>query len=269
MPDKVIRNIRLTIEYDGTDYCGWQIQSHHSTASVRSEAKPPRRGPGYQKKSIQEVIEKTLRKILQEKVRLIASGRTDAGVHALAQVANFKTRSQIPLEKLERALNGLLPGDISVYALKEVPSDFHSRFSAKSKLYRYTILNRKHPSPFLKRSVYFYPFPLNVRLMQRESRLLLGRHDFSSFRASGAKVRNPLKHIRKIKVVKQDYFIYIYIEADGFLYNMARNIVGTLIEIGRGKLSEGTLEKILDSRDRRLAGPTAPAKGLCLVRVKY
>jgi len=257
MPGKIIRNIRLSIEYDGTDYCGWQIQSHQVT-----------RSPGRQR-SIQEVIEKTLQKVLQEKVRLIASGRTDAGVHALGQVANFKTSSQIPLEKLERALNGLLPDDISVYSLKEAPLDFHSRFSAGSKLYRYTILNRKHSSPFLKRSAYFYPFPLDVRLMQRESRRLLGRHDFSSFRASGGKARNPLRHIKQIKVAKQDYFIYIYIEADGFLYNMARNIVGTLIEIGRGKLNAGALERILNSRDRRLAGPTAPAKGLCLLKVKY
>lgn len=246
-----MRNIKFEIEYDGTNYLGWQAQ------------------PKSRSRTIQAVIEKTLRHILQEKIKLVASGRTDSGVHARAQVANFVTCSKIPLGRLKVALNGLLPEDIKVIALKEERPDFHSRFSAKSKIYRYTILNRDYSSPLLRNTVYFYPHPLNVKLMQSEARSLLGRHDFSSFRAAQGKEKNPVKTIKKIKFIKKKDFIYIDIEADGFLYNMVRNIVGTLIELGRGRLTKGSLKRILLSRNRRLAGPTALAKGLCLLRVKY
>lgn len=256
MPDKVKRNICLTIEYDGTNYCGWQVQNHGKSASTSSP-------------SIQATIESSLRKILQEKVKLIASGRTDAGVHALAQVANFYTRSKMPLERMQLALNSMLPRDISISKVKLVPDDFHSRFSAKTKFYRYTILARPHHSAFLKNQVYFMPFPIDVRLMQKEARVLLGRHDFKAFRATQKKERNPFKTIKRIKIAKIGDLLTIDIEADGFLYNMARNIVGTLVEIGRGRLAPGSLKKALLSRDRKLAGPTAPAQGLALIRVSY
>jgi len=252
MPDKKsLRNIRLKIEYNGARYCGWQIQ------------------PAGRKKSIQETIEKVLCKILSEKVKLIVSGRTDAGVHALAQVANFYTGSKIPLDKLKLGLNGLLPRDIKISEIGEARQDFHSRFSSKAKIYRYTILNRTHSSPLMDGKVFFYPHPLNLRIMRKEARVLLGKHNFSSFQASLGKERNPIKTIKKLVITKNKDFVYIDIEADGFLYNMVRNIVGTLIQIGRGKLEEGHLKKILLLKDRRTAGQTLPAHGLCLLKVKY
>jgi tRNA pseudouridine38-40 synthase len=245
-----MRNFKLEIEYDGTNYCGWQVQT-------REKSRP----------SIQETIEKTLRKILQEKIKLIGSGRTDAGVHAQVQIANFKTNSSIGIAKLQRALNGLLPDDIAVTRVEEVPLDFHSRFDVKSKVYRYTILNRNFPSAMLMNRVYFYPYPLDLKLMQKEVRVLLGRHNFKSFQASDNIERDPVKTIKRIKIIKDKDLIYIDIEADGFLYNMVRNIVGTLIAIGRGKSID--MKKLLTLKDRTQAGPTAPACGLCLLKVKY
>ncbi len=173
------------------------------------------------------------------------------------------------LSRLKIALNGLLPEDIKVTGLGEEEKNFHSRFKAKSKVYRYTILNRDYSSPLLRNTVYFYPHPLDIKLMRKEALSLLGRHDFSAFCASRGKEKNPVKAIKKLSVVKQKDFVYINIEADGFLYNMVRNIVGTLMEIGRGSLAAGSLKKILLSRKRTLAGPTIPARGLCLLEVKY
>jgi tRNA pseudouridine38-40 synthase len=252
MPDKIIRNIRLTIEYDGTDYCGWQVQSRNSS-----------------KKSIQAVIEKALQKILQEKIKLIGSGRTDAGVHALAQVANFRTKAKIPATNLQKALNSILPDDISIFKAEDVKPDFHSRFSAKSKIYRYTILNRSYPSALSRNTAYFFTYPLNVKLMQKESRVLLGRHNFKSFQLTQKQEKNPVRTIEQIRVQKKADLIHIDIEADGFLYNMVRSIAGTLIEIGRGKLAPGSLKRILFAKNRKFAGPTALARGLCLLEVKY
>jgi len=252
-----MRNIKLTIEYDGTSYCGWQCQKSQIP------------NPKSQKRTIQETIEKTLAGILQQKIRLISSGRTDAGVHAEAQVANFKTDSKIPLEKLQKALNALLPDDIVITETEKVNLDFHSRFDAKSKLYRYTILNRPYRSTLFKDKVYFYHYPLDVKLMQKEARTLLGRHNFKAFQASDKKERHPVRTVKKLKLTKDKELIYIEIEADGFLYNMVRNIVGTLIEIGRGRFKEGVLRKILLEKNRKLAGPTVPAKGLSLIKVNY
>jgi len=246
-----MRNIKLTIEYDGTDYFGWQIQNKRKS------------------KTVQKTTEECLQKILQRRIKLIASGRTDAGVHAKAQVANFKTESSLSLEKLQKALNALLPVDIAITHIEEANLDFHSRFAAKSKTYRYTILNRPYRSVLLKDRAYFYPYPLDTKLMQRQARILLGRHNFKAFQASDKKGSNSIRTIKKLKITKDKDLIYIDIEADGFLYNMVRNIVGTLIEIGRGKFSGGSLRKIMLSKERRLAGPTLPAKGLCLVEVKY
>jgi tRNA pseudouridine38-40 synthase len=246
-----MRNLKLKIEYDGTNYCGWQVQK------------------GHQLKSIQEVIEKTLQRILQEKIKLIASGRTDAGVHALGQVANFKTNSKIALEKLQRALNGLLPQDIAIKSIEEAPLDFHSRFSAKSKVYRYSVLNRDYPSALLRNRVYYFPYPLNLGLMRKEAKALLGRHNFKSFQASDKKEREAVRSIKSIKIKKDKDLLHLEIEADGFLYNMVRNIVGTLLEIGRGKFPPASAARILKAKDRRLAGPTLPACGLCLLKVKY
>jgi tRNA pseudouridine38-40 synthase len=251
MPDKIIRNIRLTIEYDGTNYCGWQVQSRAS------------------KKSIQGVIEKALQRIFRTKVKLIGSGRTDAGVHALGQVANFHSKSKIPLCNIQKALNSYLPDDIVIQKAQAVKSAFHSRFSAKAKTYRYTILNRSYPSAILRHAEYFYPYFLDADLMRKESRVLLGRHDFRSFQACDKKERDSFRTIKRIDINRSGDLIRIELEADGFLYNMVRNIVGTLIEIGRNKLPPGSLKKILLAKNRKLAGPTAPAKGLMLVRVRY
>lgn len=251
-----MRNLKLTIEYDGTNYAGWQAQKRKH-------------------KTIQAVLENTLRKILQEKIRLIASGRTDAGVHALAQVANFKVKSEISLEKLRRALNGLLPTDIAVSKIEEAGLDFHSRFSAKAKTYRYTILNRPYRPALLRNRVYFYPYPLDINLMRQEARCLLGKRDFKSFCTSGSDVRDTMRTIKRISIKKFSDnlegapLLVIEIEADGFLYNMVRNIIGTLIEIGRSRLPKGSMKKILSAKDRRRAGQPVPAKGLILLRVNY
>ncbi|MBN1912795.1 MAG: tRNA pseudouridine(38-40) synthase TruA, partial [Candidatus Omnitrophica bacterium] len=255
----------------GTDYCGWQVQnSRRSCASIipPSAARKP-------KKSIQEVIEKTLRKILQEDIKLCASGRTDAGVHALGQVANFKTSSKILPDKLKASLNSLLPRDIVVVSIEEVGLSFHSRFDAKSKIYRYTILNRDYPCVSLRNKAYFYPHFLDISLMRREARYFLGRHDFKSFSSSASRAKDTRRTIKNIAIRKSPYpdeknrIITIEIEANGFLYNMARRIVGTLIEVARGRFHPKISRKILLSAGKEVSGPTAPACGLCLLTVKY
>lgn len=245
-----MRNIKLTIEYAGTNYAGWQVQDKEH-------------------RTLQETLEKALQKILQKRVKIIGSGRTDAGVHAQAQVANFKTDSTIAIEKLQKALNAVLPDDISVVKTEEAGLDFHSRFSAKSKVYRYTILNRSSRPAILKDTVYFFSYPLNLKLMRKEARAILGKHNFQSFQAVDNKERGATRNIKNLEITRDKDFIYIDIEADGFLYNMVRNIVGTLIETGRGKLAVGSTKKILLARNRKCAGPTVPAKGLCLLEVKY
>jgi len=246
-------NFKLVIEYDGTNYCGWQTQKNHKS------------------KAIQETIEHILQQILQEKIHLIVSGRTDAGVHAQAQVANFQTNSKITLDKLQKGLNSLLPDDIKITRVGHVASAFHSRFSARSKTYRYLILNRTYPSALLKNRVYFFPQHLDVRTMQQEARCLVGRHDFKAFSRTGSRVKDTVRTIKKITIKKtpRDPLIIIEITANGFLYNMVRNIVGTLVEAGKGKLRRGELRKILLSRDRKLAGSNAPSQGLYLLKVNY
>ena len=251
-----MRNIKITIEYDGTNYSGWQIQ----------QKRPGELGS---EKTIQGVIERVLGGILQEEIRITGAGRTDSGVHALGQVANFKTRSKMPMAVMQRALNALLPKDIVIVDIEEAKQDFNARFDAKTKLYRYQILNRNYSSAFDRLYQHYVPYRLDVNLMKRESRPLLGRHDFKSFQASDKKDRMSVRNIRLLSIRRDSNLIIIDIEADGFLYNMVRNIVGTLIEVGRGKLLPGSVKKILNAKDRTVAGPTAPAKGLCLVRVKY
>jgi len=170
---------------------------------------------------------------------------------------------------LRWAINCLLPEDIKVTRIKNVESDFNSRFCAKSKIYRYTILNRKYSSPLSAGTVYFSHYPLDLKLMRSEAKVLLGKHNFKSFQASESRFRNPLRTVKRIEIKKKKDFLYIDIEADSFLYNMVRNISGTLLEIGRGRFPKGSMRKILNARDRKLAGPTLPPKGLCLMKVKY
>lgn len=237
------------IEYDGSNYAGWQIQNNA--------------------KSIQGVLESALKRITDKKTRLISCGRTDAGVHAKGHVANFRTKSKIALVNLQKGLNSLLPRDIVIKEVKEVPLNFNARYDAKSKIYRYTILNRSHPAALFRDYFYYVPYKLNLSLMKREARPLLGRHNFKSFQAADKKERSSIRTIKKLRIESKADYIVIEIEADGFLYNMVRNIVGTLIEIGRGRFKAGSMKKILKAKNRNLAGPTAPAKGLCLAEVRY
>jgi len=190
-------------------------------------------------------------------------------VHALAQVANFNVKSRLATEQLLFALNTNLPKDIAVKKVEAVRPGFNARFRAKSRLYRYSIINSPVRSPLEIRHSYQFRIPLDIKLMRREAKTLLGRHDFSSFQAKGGSKSTPVTTVKKISVTTKGKHIYIDIEAKGFLYNMVRNIVGTLMDIGRGKLSPGDTRKILKAKNRTLAGPTAPAKGLCLMKVNY
>ncbi len=245
----MIRNILLKIEYDGTNYSGWQSQKNS--------------------RSIQDTIEAALKRITGRKARLIPCGRTDAGVHALGHIANFKTASHIPLYKLQRGLNSVLPEDIVIKEAREVQLKFHARFDAKSKTYRYTIINGASPSAIQRNFTVHIPYRLNLALMKKEAKVLIGRHDFRSFQAADRIERSSVRTIKRLDIKKSGGLIKITVEADGFLYNMVRNIAGTLIEIGRGKFKPGSTVKILKAKNRKLAGPTAPAKGLCLMEVKY
>ncbi|MDP2942666.1 MAG: tRNA pseudouridine(38-40) synthase TruA [Candidatus Omnitrophota bacterium] len=245
----MIRNILLKIEYDGTNYSGWQSQKNS--------------------RSIQDTTEAALKRITGRKARLISCGRTDAGVHALGQIANFKTASHILLYKLQRGLNSVLPKDIVIKEIREAPLKFHSRFDARSKVYTYTILNGPAPAAISRNYVHHVPYKLNFGLMRREARCLVGKHDFKSFQAADKVERSSIRTIKRLDIKKAGNSIKITVEADGFLYNMVRNIIGTLVEIGRGRLKPGSMGKILKAKNRKLAGPTAPAKGLCLTEVKY
>ena len=244
-----MRNIRLTIQYDGTNYAGWQFQKNA--------------------RSVQETIERALKKILGENIRLIGAGRTDSGVHAREQAANFKTRSKLPAKNIQKALNSRLPKDIRVSKVEEAAAVFNSQFDAKAKAYRYTIVNSDFMDPFLRRFAAKCFYRLDINAMKKAARHLLGRHDFRTFQAKDVRRRQAVRTVKKIRIEKSGNLIYIDMEADGFLYNMARNIVGTLIEVGRGKMAPDDVREILKKLDRRLAGPTAPAAGLCLVKVKY
>lgn len=255
-----MRNIKLTIEYDGTRYNGWQRQSSRISKSSSHKRRL---------KTIQEEIEKALKKLLKEEIILIGAGRTDSGVHAKAQVANFKTKSTLSIKNIRDGLNSLLPEDIAIKRVEEVGIDFDSRFDSKGKLYRYRIFNIEVRSPLSNRYATFVSYPLDIFKIRKEARLLVGRHDFRAFQASGRKDSNSIRNLRRLDIIKRGKFIDFYIEADGFLHNMVRNIVGTLIEVGRGRFPAGSLKKILSSKFRGSAGPTAPPEGLCLLKVKY
>lgn len=244
-----MRNIKITVQYEGTRFSGWQFQTNA--------------------RSIQEAIERCLKKITGRKARLTGSGRTDAGVHASGQVANFKTHSDIPLKNLQMALNSCLPEDIVVSGIEEVDLKFNSQHDAKTKLYRYSIVNNNFADPFIRRFAYRCFYKLDVGDMRKAAKALVGRRNFKAFQANDSGNSGAVRTIKYIKVEKKGDLIYIYIEADGFLYNMVRNIVGTLIEVGRGKFGIGKVKDILARRDRRHCGPTVPAKGLCLMKVKY
>lgn len=246
-------NIKLTIEYEGTQYYGWQRQK------------------GFL--SIQEILEGKISQITQEKVTLIGSGRTDAGVHALGQVANFKTNSTIPWIKLPLILNHLLPLDIRIRKAERVDDSFHARYSAVSKIYHYYILNYYkndyNPPLFLRNYVYCLYGKIDLEKVKKAITFLHGEHDFSSFACSGTNIKNKVRTIKELTVNKKGNIICFYFQANAFLYKMVRTIVGTLLEVGHSKIDYLEVKKILEARDRKMAGKVVPAKGLFLMQVKY
>lgn len=245
-----LRNIRLILEYDGSFFSGFQRQ------------------PG--RLTIQDALETALKKVLGKKTRIAsASGRTDAGVHALYQVVNFKTDRPFPVERFPRALNAALPEPMVVWSADEVPPSFHARFEAKNKTYEYCIWNNRIRSPLQGSRMWHFPVKLNIAAMRRGAECLKGRHDFKSFCASQGSAKTSTRTIQRIELKKTSHAIRIRIQADGFLYHMVRNIVGTLVEVGRGKYPPQQVRKILLAKDRKMAGPTAPATGLCLLNVTY
>jgi tRNA pseudouridine38-40 synthase len=252
----MLKTIKLTIEYDGRQFSGWQMQA-----------------PEF--RTVQGEIQTALTKILKEKTIILGSGRTDQGVHARGQVAHFRTHSEISLEKLFLALNGTLPADIAIVKIEKVSQKFHAQFSVKSKTYRYTILNRKGKSALYKNYSFHHPFPINLTLLKKEAKSLVGRKDFKSFQSSDPAKRSIMKKhdtirtIKNIKITKQGDLIHIDITANGFLYKMVRNIVGTLLDINADRLPQKSLTKILSKKNRIYAGNTAKSWGLTLWEVQY
>ena len=242
-----MQNYKLVLSYDGTDFHGWQRQP--------------------QKRTIQGLIEETLTKITQKKISVIGAGRTDAGVHAQSQVANFKANISLTEEELLRALNSLLSGDIKVISLEKVDLNFHARKMAKSKIYLYRIFNSPDIPPFLLRYVLYWRSPLNVKMMQKAALLFERKADFTAF--SSNRLLNPVRKVTFSRIEKKREEIIYTIEANGFLRYMVRTIVGTLLEVGKGKLLPEDIEDIFEKKRRSQAGPTAPAKGLCLMKVIY
>lgn len=244
-----MRRLMLTLEYDGTDFYGWQIQAEGRT--------------------VQAVVEEAVRQTTGERVRVLGASRTDSGVHAEGQVAHFDTESDLPARQMLRALNHWLPRDAAVLDCRDVPADFDSRSDASSKLYRYRILLSVAHRPLRERYVLRRWEKLDVEAMQRCASRLLGEHDFTSFASAHTEVETRTRRILRSEVVRRGDEVHYLVGGDGFLYNMVRIIVGTLLEVGRGNLPEREFPDILAARDRRAAGPTARAKGLTLVRVRY
>lgn len=244
-----MRNIKLVIEYDGKGFNGWQKQPD--------------------KLNIQGEIEKAISEITGERIELIASGRTDRGVHSLGQTANFKTNSNIPIEKFPIAINSKLKKSIIIQDAEEVDDSFHSRYSVKSKTYRYTINNSQYGSAIYRNTEFHFSSKLDVDKMKKASKYFEGEHDFKAFKASGTSSKSSIRTIYKADVYKEGDRIYIELTGNGFLYNMVRIISGTLLEVGLGKILPEEISKIIESKERANAGKTLPANGLCLVKVEY
>lgn len=249
-----MRNLKLILAYDGTDFCGWQVQ------------------PGTP--SIQDTLAEAIGRITGEKVLPQGSGRTDAGVHAIAQVATFETDTPIPATNLVTALNDVLPAAIRVLEATDVPSEFHARKSAKAKTYRYRICRDAICPPFLARYVWHYPYPLEFKVMAEAARLVEGEHDFTSFAAVDPEKGRPeaASNVRTIfsSAWRCEGTEWIYeVRGNGFLHHMVRNLVGTFILAGKGTLKPDDITRILNANNRSAAGATAPAQGLYLVNVEY
>ena len=245
----VKRNIKLTIHYDGSAYHGWQKQPDVP--------------------SVQEYIHNAVEKLCGKTTRLVGASRTDAGVSAIGQVANIKIDTPIPTENFPKALTELLPDDIAVVKAEDVPFNFNAISDSEKKLYRYTI-HTDHARPVMDiKHCWHYPHELNVGVMNKAAKMLLGKKDFKSFASASDTRQSSIRTITLCDVTSEGPRVHIDVEADGFLYNMVRNIVGTLVEIGRGRWTPETMTDIIDAKDRTAAGPLAPAAGLCLIRIDY
>ncbi|MFO7814680.1 MAG: tRNA pseudouridine(38-40) synthase TruA [Halanaerobiales bacterium] len=241
---------KIILEYDGTNYSGWQRQKNT-------------------KYTIQQILEEKLSIINKSYVLAISAGRTDAGVHAKEQIVNFKLDIEIPVERIPFALNSLLPEDIICKDSEEVDSEFHARYDTRGKLYRYRLSNCRFPSVFTRNYVYNIRSNIDFGKIKKAVPLLVGTHDFASFENSGSDIVDTVRTIEKIEINKIDGEYHFEIKGNGFLYNMVRIVMGTLIEIGQNKIEIGELNNILKAKNRRKAGFTAPAKGLTLMKVYY
>lgn len=243
------RNIRLTVEYDGTQFSGWQRQPQAPT--------------------VQGTLEERLKLICGHPVDLLAAGRTDAGVHALGQTANFHTTSSMPVERIGRVLNQLLPHDLRIVKAQEVPATFHATYHALSKLYRYTIRNAPDYTVFDRNTYHHLRIPLDLSAMKKAARHLLGTHDFTAFRGTLGKRANPKRTLLKIDILKKGTTVLLEYTGESFLHQMVRILSGTLVYVGHGKIKPEDIPAILKSKDRKKAGPTLPPNGLFLVKVFY
>lgn len=245
-----MRHIRLVVEYDGSQLHGWQRQQGAPT--------------------VQQHLEEALAKLLSHDVQVVGASRTDAGVHARGQVASFRTERDIPLHGVRRGLNSMLPDTIAIRDASEVPEDFHPRFSATGKHYRYTILARPDRSPRWRDRAWHYSEPLALHRMHDAARALIGEHDFAAFRAAGCTAKTTMRRVDSIAFTRlHPHVIEVDIRGNAFLRQMVRIIVGTLTDVGVGRLEPGQVAEILTGKDRRQAGPTAPAHGLELLEVRY
>ncbi len=245
----MMKRVRLTVAYDGTNYCGWQVQPNGMT--------------------IEEMLNTHLSQLLKEPVKVIGASRTDAGVHALGNVAVFDTNARMPADKISYALNTRLPEDIRIQESCEVAGDFHPRFCRTVKTYEYRILNRRFPLPQQRLYSLFYYEPLDVEKMSRAASYLVGEHDFKSLCTHKPEVENTVRTIYSLKITKEEEMIRIRICGNGFLYNMVRIIVGTLLRVGSGYYEPDDMKALLEAKDRQAAGETAPARGLTLLKIEY
>lgn len=244
-----MKRVKLVVAYDGTNYHGWQVQDNGIT--------------------IEEVLNRAISELVQEDIKVIGASRTDAGVHACGNVAVFDTESRIPGDKFSFALNQRLPEDIRIQESCEVDADFHPRYADTVKTYEYNILNRRFELPSKRLYAAFCYYPMDIGRMNQAAAYLVGEHDFKSFCSAGAQVQTTIRTIYAVNVTKDDDMVHIRITGNGFLYNMVRIIAGTLMQVGTGLMEPEQVKEILEARDRSKAGPTAVAKGLTLVEIRY
>lgn len=244
-----MKRIKLTVAYDGTDYCGWQIQKNGIT--------------------VEEVVNRALSRLTGEEITVVGASRTDAGVHARGNVAVFDTDTRIPAERIVYAVNALLPEDVVVVRSEEVPAGWHPRKCVSVKTYEYRILNKEFPDPVRRRDTYFVSFSLDIERMRRAAEYLKGEHDFKSFCSAQTAVETTVRTIYDLDIKKEGEIITIRVRGNGFLYNMVRIIAGTLAGVGRGYFEPEDMERVLEAKDRTKAGVTAPPQGLTLVGIEY